>query len=73
MKSIAPSIISITTLIGSCSLLFSQIKKQQEPYPNDPSAREEYEFIRFRDPSIGEVPPFIAQKEFEFASKNYQI
>ncbi len=48
---------------------FSQVKQRQEVYPDDPVAREEYDFIRLRDPQTNEIPPFIAQKEYEFALK----
>ena len=53
--------------IGSGS--FAQINNRNEPYSDDPAAREEYEFTRLRDPKTNEIPPGIAQKEFEFASK----
>src|SRR6185369_3377637 len=52
-----------------CPASFSQIKKQAERYPDDPAAREEYDFIRLRDPLTNEIPPLIVQKEFEFAAK----
>lgn len=48
---------------------FAQIKKQSEPYPDDPAAREEYDYLRLRDPETNEIPSGIAQKEFEFATK----
>ncbi len=61
---------AITLLLSlSTSISFAQIKNENIEYPDDPSAREEYNFIRLRDPNTNEIPPFIAQKEFEFASK----
>jgi photosystem II stability/assembly factor-like uncharacterized protein len=55
-------------LLCQYSICFSQIKRP-EHYPDDPGAREEYDYLRLRDPATGEIPPFIAQREFEFASK----
>ncbi len=51
------------------SVSFSQIKKQRERYPDNPAARIEYDLIRLRDPLTNEIPPLIAQNEYEFASK----
>ncbi|MFI5263584.1 MAG: WD40/YVTN/BNR-like repeat-containing protein, partial [Candidatus Kapaibacterium sp.] len=48
---------------------FEQVKKTTPFFPDDPSAHEEYNYIRLRDPNTNEIPPFIEQKEFEFASK----
>jgi hypothetical protein len=66
MKTTALFIILFSLLYSDS---FSQIKKQRERYPDNPAAREEYDFTRLRDPATNEIPPFIAQKEFEFAQK----
>ncbi len=60
---------AIFLLVSLCtSISFAQIKTERVEYLDDPSAREEYDFTRLRDPNTNEIPPFIAQKEFEFAS-----
>ena len=69
MKKFFLSLICILFLVLTCSATFTQVKKQNELFPDDPSAREGYDFIRLRDPKTLEIPPFIAQKEYEFASK----
>jgi hypothetical protein len=47
----------------------AQVKKPLDIFHDDPSAREEYEYLRLRDPATNQIPTLIAQKEFEFASK----
>src|SRR5258708_18662 len=69
MKHILVPITWILFLDLVSSVSFGQIRKEQEFYPDDPSAREEYEFMCLRDPKTNAIPPLIAQKEFEFASK----
>ncbi len=67
MKRIFLSLITILVLTSSAAV--AQVKKNQQQYSDDPAAREEYDFMRLRDPKTDQIPPFIAQKEFEFASK----
>src|SRR5436305_397563 len=62
-------LISCIILSISCSAAISQIPKITKEYPDDPQAREEYEYLRLRDPATDELPEFIRQKEFEFAQK----
>ncbi|MDP4220145.1 MAG: T9SS type A sorting domain-containing protein [Bacteroidota bacterium] len=59
----------ILVLIVTLDVSRAQILKTGEPYPDDPAAREEYDYIRLRDPRTKEIPPYIGQKEYEFASK----
>jgi len=56
-------------LCGIYSTSFSQEKQLPGKHADDPSAREEYEYLRLRDPVTNEIPPFISQKEYEFAAK----
>lgn len=69
MKHTTLFVACIILLSMICPISFAQIKNQKELYPDDPAAREEYEFTRLRDPKTDEIPPYIAEKEFEFASK----
>src|SRR5579864_2740096 len=66
MKHFVLFLASMFFLIGTDSS--AQINKPENVHPDNPSAREEYDFIRLRDPKTNEIPPFIARKEFEFAS-----
>ena len=63
------TVLTLLVLSLVCSDVLAQITKKKDLYPDDPAAREEYNFMRLRDPNSGEIPPFITQKEFEFASK----
>jgi len=56
-------------LCGIYSTSFSQGKQLPRKHADDPAAREEYDYLRLRDPATNQIPPLIAQKEFEFASK----
>src|SRR5579872_2651485 len=56
-------------LCGIYSTSFSQGKKLPGRHSDNPSARDEYEYLRLRDPQTNEIPPLITQKEYEFASK----
>jgi len=68
MKYFVLSFASVLLLSLLAANSFEQVKKPAGSFIDDPSAREEYEFIRLRDPKTNEIPPFIARKEYDFSA-----